>query len=110
VTDPSVAAVNEMVDVALRSYFLSPVSEAHLTTPDEVYEAIRGLKVSKAQGPNGIPKRALKHLPKRAVSLLANIFNAVLRDEDMGMLGLLNGNSDLPSGTESCYIRSSSGP
>jgi hypothetical protein len=29
-------------------------------------------------GPNGIPNRALKHLPQLAVSLLAQIFNAVL--------------------------------
>ena len=65
--------------MALRSYFLSPDSEPQLATPDEVHEAIRGLKVSKAPGPNGIPKRALKHLPKRVVSLLARIFNAVLR-------------------------------
>ena len=78
-TDPSVPAVIETVDVALGSYFLSPASEPELTTPDEVQEAIRGLKVSKAPGPNGLPNRALKHLPKRAVSLLARIFNAVLR-------------------------------
>ena len=79
VTDPSVPVVIEKVDVALRSYFLSPASEPKLTTPDEDHEAIRGLKVSKAQGPNGIPNRALKHLSKWAVSLLARIFNAVLR-------------------------------
>jgi len=78
-TDPSVPAVTETVDVALESYFLSPASEPQLTTPDEVHEAIRGLKVCKAPGPNGLPNRALKHLPKRAVSLLARIFNAVLR-------------------------------
>jgi hypothetical protein len=36
VTDPSVPAVIEMVDVALRSYFLTPASEPKLTTPDEV--------------------------------------------------------------------------
>jgi hypothetical protein len=78
VTDPSVPAVIEMVDVALRSYFLTPASEPKLTTPDEVREAIRGLKVSKAPGPNGIPNRALKQLPQRAVFLLAQIFNAVL--------------------------------
>jgi len=71
VTDPSVPAVIEKVGVALRSYFLSPASEPQLTTPDEIHEAIRGLKVSKAPGPNGITNRALKHLPKRAVSLLA---------------------------------------
>ena len=31
-----------------------------------------------APGPNGIPNRALKHLPQRVVSLLVQIFNAVL--------------------------------
>jgi hypothetical protein len=64
VTDPSVPAVIETVDVALRSYFLSPASEPQLTTPDKVHEAIRGLKISKAPGPNSIPNRALKHLPR----------------------------------------------
>ena len=71
VTDPSVPAVIETVDVALRYYFLIPASKPQLTKPDEVHEAIRGLKVSKAPGPNGLPNRAMKHLPKRAVSLLA---------------------------------------
>jgi hypothetical protein len=53
-----------MFDVALRSYFLTPASEPKLTNPDKVQEAIRGLKVSKAPGPNGIPNRALKHIPQ----------------------------------------------
>jgi len=79
VTDPSVPAVIETVEVALKSYFLSPASEPQLTTLDEVHEAIRGIKVSKAPGPKGLPNRALKHLPRRAVYLLARIFNAVLR-------------------------------
>jgi hypothetical protein len=74
VTHPSVPAVIEMVDAALRSYFLNPASEPKLTKPEEVQEAIRGLKVSKAPGPN----RALKHLQQRAVSLLAQIFKAIL--------------------------------
>ena len=78
VADPSVPAVIEMVDVALRSYFQTPASEPKLTNPDEVHEAIRGLKVGKAPGPNGIPNRAWKHLPQRAVSLLVRIFNAIL--------------------------------
>ena len=77
--DASFPAVIEMVDGLLRSYFLSPASEPQLTTPDGVQAAVRGLKVSKAPGPNGIPNRALKHLPKRAVSFLAYVFNAVLR-------------------------------
>ena len=59
----SVPAVIEMADVALRSYFQTPASEPKLTNPDEVHEAIRGLKVGKAPGPNGVPQIALKHLP-----------------------------------------------
>jgi len=83
VTDPSVPAVIETVDVALGSYFLSPPNEPQLNTPDEVHEAIRGLKVSKVPGLNVLPNRKLKHLPKRAVSLLARIFNAVLRTHQL---------------------------
>jgi hypothetical protein len=59
-----------MVDVALRSHFMTPASEPKLTNPEEVQETVRGFKVTKAPGPNGIPNRALKHLPQRAVSLL----------------------------------------
>jgi len=70
VTVPSVPAVVEMVDVALESYLQPPASEPKLTNPDEVREAITGLKVGKAPGRNGIPNRALKHLPMRAVILL----------------------------------------
>jgi len=73
-----ILAVIEMVDVALGSYFLAPASEPKLTNPNEFHGAIRVLKASKATGPNGIPNRALKHLPQRAVSLLAQIFDAVL--------------------------------
>ena len=79
VTDPSVPAVIEMVDVALSSYFWNHASERKLSNPDEVHEAMKGIEVSKASGPNGIPKRALKLLPQGAVFLLAQLFNAVLR-------------------------------
>jgi hypothetical protein len=67
-----------MVDVALSSHFMTPASEPKLTKPEEVQEAIRGLKFSKAPDPNGIPNRALKHLPQRTVSQLVQIFKAVL--------------------------------
>jgi hypothetical protein len=73
-----VPAVIETVNVGLRSYFMAPASEPMLTNPEEVQEAIRGLRVSKAPGPNGIPNRALKHLPQRAVNLLVLIFNTIL--------------------------------
>jgi hypothetical protein len=78
VTDPSVPAVIQMVDVALKSYLLTPASQPKLTNPEEVHEAIRVLKISKASGPNGLPNRVLKHLPQRAVSFLVHNFNAIL--------------------------------
>jgi hypothetical protein len=37
-----------MADMALRSYVMTPASEPKLTKPEEVQEAIRGVKVSKA--------------------------------------------------------------
>jgi hypothetical protein len=77
-TDPSVPAVIEMVDVTLNSYFLTPASEGKLTNPDEFQVAIRGFKVCKAPGRNSIPNRALKHFRMLVVFLLAQIFNAVL--------------------------------
>jgi hypothetical protein len=58
---------------------MTPTSERTLINPVEVQEAIRGLMFGKTPGPNGIPNRALKHLPKRAESLLVQIFNADLR-------------------------------
>jgi len=59
-----------MVEVAL-TYFQTLVSEPKLTNPDEVHEAIRGLKVGKAPGPNGILNSALKHI-------LVHLLNAIL--------------------------------
>jgi hypothetical protein len=78
VTDPSIPADIETVNMGLRSYFMVPASEPKLTDPEEVQETIRGLRGGKAPGPNGIPNRALKHLPQRAVYLLVLIFNAIL--------------------------------
>jgi hypothetical protein len=77
VADTSVPADIETVEVALKSYFQAPASKPKLTDSDEVHEAIRGLKFGKAPGPNGIPNRALKHLPQRPVLLLVQIFNAI---------------------------------
>jgi hypothetical protein len=78
VTDPSVPALIEMVNVCLRSYFMAPASEPKLTNHEDFQEAIRGLRVNKALGLNGIPNRALKHLTRRAYSLLVLMFNANL--------------------------------
>jgi len=64
--------------VALRSYFHAPASEPKLANPEEVKEATKGLKISKAPDPNGIPNRALKHPPQQAVALLVEILNSTL--------------------------------
>jgi hypothetical protein len=79
ITVPSVPAVIEMIYVTLMSYILTQNRESKLNNLDEVNEAIRDLKVGKAPGPNGIPKRAMEHFPQRAVSSLVRIFNAVPR-------------------------------
>ena len=76
-TEHSVRTGIEIVDLAMRSNVSSPASEPQLTTTYDVHEAIKGLKVNKAPGPNVIPNGELNDLPKRTVSLLANIFNAV---------------------------------
>jgi hypothetical protein len=68
-----------MVKEPMRAYVYAPVSEPKLTSPSEVQQAIRGLKVGKAPGPNGIPNRVLRYLPKRAITFLTKVFNAVLR-------------------------------
>jgi hypothetical protein len=67
-----------MVDIALRSYFLTPAREPKLTNPEVVHETIRGFNVSKAPAPNGIPNTALKHFPQRALSVLVLNFNAIV--------------------------------
>jgi len=45
-TRPSVWGVTEMLDMALKTCFLTPASEPKLTYSDEVQEAISGLKLN----------------------------------------------------------------
>jgi hypothetical protein len=78
VNDPSDPAVIEKVTEVLQAYSYAPASEPKLTNPMEVQDAIRGFKVCKAPGPNGLRNRALKHLPQRAISLLVALLNAAL--------------------------------
>ena len=98
VTAHSVPAVIEMVNVELESSLQTPASEPTLTNPVEVQDAIRGLKVGKAPGPNGIPNRALKHLPMRAVLLLVQIFNAILSTHHFPSLEARSGHLDTQTG------------
>jgi hypothetical protein len=57
--DPSDPAVIEMVNEAMLAYEYALASEPKLTSPSEVQQAIRGFKVGKAPGSNGIPNRVL---------------------------------------------------
>jgi hypothetical protein len=84
VNAPSDPAVTENVTEALQAYSYAPASEPKLTNPMEVQDAIRGLKVAKSPGPNGLPNRALKHLPERALSILFALFNAALLAQYFG--------------------------
>jgi hypothetical protein len=68
-----------MVNKAMRAYEHAPASEPKLTSPSEVQQTIRGPKVGKDSGPNGIPNRVLRHLPKRAITFLTKVFNAFHR-------------------------------
>jgi hypothetical protein len=69
VNDPSDPDV-EMVDEAMQACEYAPASEPKLTSPSQVQQAIRGLKVGKAPGPNGIPNGVLRHLRKSAITFL----------------------------------------
>jgi hypothetical protein len=65
----------------MQAYSFAAASEPKLSNPMEVQGAIRGHKVGKAPGPDGIPNRALKHLPLSTVSLLVVLFNAILQTQ-----------------------------
>jgi hypothetical protein len=59
------------------AYSFAPTGEPKLSNPTEVQDAIQGLKVGKAPGPNGIPNRALKHHPLSVVFLPVVLFNTI---------------------------------
>jgi hypothetical protein len=77
--DLSDPAVTELTNEAMRTYEYAPASEPKLTSPSEVLQVIRGLKVGKAPGTNDIPNMVSSYLPKRAITLPTKVFNAVLR-------------------------------
>jgi hypothetical protein len=69
----------EQVREAMELFAPAPASEPLLTSPTEVSKAIVELKVGKALGPNGVPNRALRNLPRKAVTFLMKVFNGVLK-------------------------------
>jgi hypothetical protein len=79
VNDPSDPAVIEIINKAMGTYEYALANEPKVTSPSEVQQANRGLKVGKATGQNGMPNRVLRHLPLRAITFLTKVFNAMLR-------------------------------
>jgi len=75
----SEGAVIEVVNEAMQAYSFAPTSEPKLSNPMEVQDAIQGLKVSRAPGPNSVLNRALKPHPLSVVSLLVVLFNMISR-------------------------------
>jgi hypothetical protein len=57
-----------MVDVVLRSYFMTPANEPKLTNSEEVRKVISFPNFSNVLGPSDIPNTAFKYLPQRAGS------------------------------------------
>ena len=51
VNDPSIPAIIEVINDAMRAYSFAPSSEPKLPIPTEVQDAIRGFKVGKTPGP-----------------------------------------------------------
>jgi hypothetical protein len=89
VNDLSVQPIIEMVNSELSSYSTSPVNEPNLTNPEKIQEAIKFIKVNIATDPNGVPNRALKHLPQRAFLLLLQIFIAILLNYHARVISIL---------------------
>jgi hypothetical protein len=84
VNGPSDPAVIETVDEALRAYYFTTASEPKLSNPVQLQDVIRGLKVDRAPGPNGIPIRALMHPTQRARILSEVSGRELLLDETFG--------------------------
>ena len=69
----------ERVREATESFALAPASEPLLTNPTEVSKATAELKVDKSPCLNGVPYRAVRIFPRKAVTFLTKVFNAVLK-------------------------------
>ena len=56
----------ERVGETMESFALATASEPLLTNPTGVSKAIAEFKLGKTPGPNGVPNRALRNLPRKS--------------------------------------------
>ena len=78
-TDPSIQAFIETVDVALRSYFLSPTSEPLVNHPWRGSRSHQGSQVKQGSGPERYTEQDIEAPSKTSGFPPRPIFNAVLR-------------------------------
>jgi hypothetical protein len=78
---PSETTGFQTVNEGIRAYEYVPWSEPKLISHSEVLQAIMGLRVGQTPSPNGISNRVLRHVRKRAITLLTKVFDAVLRKQ-----------------------------
>ncbi|KAL4091049.1 hypothetical protein QTP88_025790 [Uroleucon formosanum] len=70
----------EVTNSILKLHATNPSpSDSYVTPPNEVWNIVKRLPPAKAPGENGITNKALKHLPKIAFILLANIYTSCFR-------------------------------
>jgi len=81
VKDPSVPAVIEVVNEAMRAYSFAPASESYGNQTHGSSRRHLGSQSRQGTRPRGIPNRALKHHPPSVVSLFIVLLNAIFRTQ-----------------------------
>lgn len=77
VDEPSEPARVKIVDEAMLAYEYAPACKPTLNNSSEVIQATKRPKCCKPSGPNSVTYRLLGHVPKRAITFLTQVFNAV---------------------------------
>jgi hypothetical protein len=70
--------VNDFAHEGMRGYGYAIASEPKLTSSSEVLQETLGLNVGKTADSNGIPNRVGRHIAMRVITLVTQVFNAVL--------------------------------
>lgn len=83
--DPSDIDHIELVEKGVGDFMAdnthSPIEDDARCTPKEVISLIQKLKNKKAPGMDNIPNVAIKNLPKKAVLLITNLYNIMIRNQ-----------------------------